>query len=91
MNPTEGLLIGDKIYFISLICQRFAEFCCNNTATTIGWVTNNSDFHAVKLVTYLIQLSADLFAKQKIILQNPLNTHLPAHYGPPFISITHNL
>jgi hypothetical protein len=43
------LLVSDEVHLMSFVGQRFAQFGCQNTATTKSWVTNNSNTH--KLIT----------------------------------------
>ncbi len=40
-----GQIAGDKMNFISFVRQRHAQFCGNNSAASIGRITQYSNFH----------------------------------------------
>src|SRR5258705_13741463 len=36
--------IADEMNFVSPACQLFTDFCSDNPAATIGWITSDADF-----------------------------------------------
>jgi ubiquitin C-terminal hydrolase len=40
-----GLVIGDKVYLMAIICQSFTKLCGHYAATAKSWIANYSDLH----------------------------------------------